>query len=110
MNENPGPESPVRLKALFELKAAVYASLSANDDLLEITTPFGEVSIPCSRIADAAMDVNGDLKLGVAGGATVSLDVTDPSDRDALFVLLQQKIMKPGGRPISSSWPVDGDG
>ncbi len=110
MNENPGPESPVGLKALVELKAAVYATLSAKDDLLEIATPFGEVIIPYSRIANAAKDMNGRLNLGVAGGATVSLDVINPSDRDALFVLLQQKIMKPGGRSTSSSWAVDGDG
>ncbi len=102
MNESPGLEVPLRLKALAELKAAVYVSLSAKDDLLEITTPFSEVSIPYSRIADAAKDVNGGLKLGMAGGTTVSLDVSNPSDRDALFVLLQQKIMKPGGHPTSS--------
>jgi hypothetical protein len=102
MNESPGPEVPLRLKALAELEAAVYASLSAKDDLLDITTPFGEVVIPYSRIANAAKDVNGGLRLRVAGGATVSLDVSNPSDRDALFVLLQQKIMMPGGHPTSS--------
>jgi len=102
MNESPGPEVPLRLKALAELEAAVYVSLSAKDDLLEIATPFGEVIIPYSRIANVAKDVNGGLRLGVAGGATVSLDVSNPSDRDALFVLLQQKIMKPAGHPTSS--------
>ena len=102
MNESPGPEVPLRLKALAELEAAVYVSLSAKDDLLEMATPFGEVIIPYSRIASVAKDVNGGLRLGVAGGATVSLDVSNPSDRDALFVLLQQKIMKPASHPTSS--------
>ena len=103
MNENPGPELPVRLKALAELEVAVYVSLSAKDDLLEIAAPFGEVIIPYSRIADATKDVTGAIRLDVAGGATISLDVRNPSDRDALFVLLQQKIVKSGSHPPSST-------
>ncbi len=110
MKESPGPELPVQLKVLVELDVAVYASLSAKEDLLEIATPFGEIIIPYSRIVDATKDLYSGIRLDVAGGATVSLDVTKLSDRDTLFVLLQQKIVKSDSRPTSSSWAVDGDG
>ena len=103
MNENPGPKVPLRLKALVELDAAVYVSLSAQDDLLEITAPFGEVIVPYCRIAKATKDVNGVIRLDVAGGVTISLDVVNASYRDTVFVLLQQKMMKPGGRPTSAT-------
>ncbi len=102
MNENPGPESPVRLKALVGLPVAVYASLSAKDDLLEIAAPFGEVIVPYCRIANVTKDVNGAIRLDVAGGVTISLDVVNASYRDTVFVLLQQKIMKPADNPTSS--------
>ncbi len=101
MNENPGTEEPIRLKALAELEAAVYVSLSAKGDLLEIAAPFGEIIVPYCRIANVTKDVNGVIKLGVAGGITISLDVVNPSYRDTVFVLLQQKIMKPAGHPTS---------
>ncbi len=103
MNENPGPESPARLKALVGLAVAVYASLSAKDDLLEIAAPFGVVIVPYCRIANVTKDVNGAITLDVAGGATISLDVVNASYRDTLFVSLQQKIMKPGGHRTSST-------
>lgn len=101
MNESPGPEVPLRLKALAELEAAVYVSLSAKDDLLEIAAPFGEVIVPYSRIANVTKDVNCAIRLDVAGGATISLDVVNPSYRATFFALLQQKIMKLAGHPTS---------
>ena len=103
MNENPGPDLPVRLKALAGLPVAVYASLSAKDDLLEIAAPFGEVFVPYCRIANVTKDVNGAIRLDVAGGVTISLDIVTASYRDALFVLLQQKIVKFGSHPPSST-------
>ncbi len=102
MNENPGSTSPARLMALVGLPLTVYANLSVKDDLLEIAVPFGEIILTYCRIADVTKDVYGTIRLDVVGGATVSLDVSGTSDRDTLFVLLQQKIMKPAGDPTSS--------
>ena len=102
MNESPGPEVPLRLKVLVGLPVAVYASLSAKDDLLEIDAPFGEVIVPYCRIANVTKDVNDVIRLDVAGGVTISLDVVNASYRDTVFVLLQQKIVKSGSHPTSS--------
>ena len=110
MNESPGSASPAQLMALVGLPLTVYANLSVKDTLLEIVVPFGKVILSYSRIAHVTKDVYGTIRLDVVGGATVSLGVISASDRDALFVLLQQKIMKHGGRPISFSWAVEGDG
>ena len=102
MNDVLGRDSPVRLKALVGLPVAVYASVLAKDDMLEIVAPFGEVIVPYGRIAKATKDVNGVISLDMAGGVTITLEVITPSYRDTVFVLLQQKIMKPGGNPTSS--------
>lgn len=101
MNETPGSESPVRMKALVGLPMAVHASFSAKDDLLEIAAPFGELIVPYCRILNVSKDVNGVIRLDVAGGVTISLDVVIASYRETVYFLLLQKIVKSGSHPPS---------
>lgn len=106
MSEDTGSEWPTRLEALVQLRATVYVDCSAGEDALEIRAPFGDVVIPYVCIGEVTKEATGEIRLDAAGGTTVLLDIIDSPDGNAVFALLQQKMMKNPGerrRPLSEN-------
>lgn len=92
MSDDRELELPVKLDVLMGLEATVYVSLSAREDSLQISAPFGEISIPYTRIAEVTGDATGGIRLDAAGGTTVLLDVNHFANSAALLALLQEKV------------------
>ncbi len=74
MSEGLKPVLPLRLGALLSISPSVHVLVSARADALQMSAPFGELTIPYSLVTRSLRNANSGITLHF-GGTIMTLDL-----------------------------------